>query len=81
MTVEDLKRILLQAAGSDSSADLARDIADISFDELGYDSLARLETVSRIERELGIRLDDATAEAPTPRELVELVNQKLVPSA
>ncbi|MGI5151559.1 acyl carrier protein [Plantactinospora sp. CA-294935] len=75
---EDLKRILREGAGSDESIDLDGDILDISFDELGYDSLALLETGGRIEREYGIRLDDdALSGEHTPRALVELVRGRL----
>jgi minimal PKS acyl carrier protein len=77
-TIEDLKRILTQAAG-DAGEDLADgDILDVGFEELGYDSLALLEAGSRIEREFGTELDESTlTDADTPRALVEAVNEQL----
>ncbi|RLK53970.1 acyl carrier protein [Actinokineospora cianjurensis] len=80
-TVDDLKRILREGAGADEGVDLDGDILDTDFDSLGYESLALLETGSRIERELGVTLDDdALVDARTPRALIEVVNGALVPS-
>lgn len=74
-TLADLKRILLEGAGADEGVDLDGDILDKEFEELGYESLALLETGGRIEREYSITLDDSTlTEAITPRLLVEAVN-------
>ncbi|MET9014557.1 acyl carrier protein [Streptomyces olivaceoviridis] len=80
-TLEDLRRVLREAAGADDSADdgvvFGGDVQDVEFTDLGYDSLALLETVSRIEREYGISLDDAViGEATTPRALVRAVNEQ-----
>ena len=77
--INDLKRILVEAAGEpDAGVDLSGDITGTEFDQLGYDSIAVMETGSRIEREYGIRLDEARlVEARTPGELVELVNEHL----
>jgi act minimal PKS acyl carrier protein len=78
-TVDDLKRILLVSAGAPESGDLDGEILDLRFDELGYDSVALLETGQRVEREFGIRLDDSQLiiDVATPRTLVEAVNQHL----
>ncbi|MCK9895439.1 acyl carrier protein [Frankia sp. AgB32] len=76
-TLDDLRRILRE--GSGETDDLDGDILDLEFESLGYESLALLETTSRIEREFGVVLDDeAVAGAATPRALVELVNTQLV---
>ncbi|MFJ6937467.1 acyl carrier protein [Streptomyces sp. NPDC101118] len=81
-TTEDLKRILLEGAGADESVDLDGDILDTEFEQLGYESLAMLETASRIEREYGITLDDdVLADNPTPRALVAAVNAAVAASA
>jgi act minimal PKS acyl carrier protein len=80
-TVDDLRRILREAAGADEGVDLDGDILDVDFPSLGYDSLAVLESGSRIEREFGVRLDDGTlTDAGTPRALIEAVNSVLVSS-
>lgn len=77
-TVQDLKRILHEAAGESDGADVDVGTMDTEFIELGYESLALLETGSRIEREFGITLDDSTLfESPTPRALIEAVNAQL----
>ncbi|MBT2386565.1 acyl carrier protein [Streptomyces sp. ISL-11] len=81
-TIEDLKRILLEGAGADEGVDLDSDILDTDFEELGYESLALLETGGRIEREYGVSFDDDTlAENRTPRALVATVNALLAAPA
>jgi act minimal PKS acyl carrier protein len=83
-TLDDLKRILLEAAGADENVDLDGDILDTDFEELSYESLAILETCGRIEREYGIALDDSVVtDAKTPRALLDVVNTQLtdVPTA
>lgn len=77
-TLEDLKRILLEGAGADENVDLDGEILDTEFDLLGYESLALLETGSRIEREFGITLDDSVLmDSETPRALIDAVNAHL----
>ncbi|NED81170.1 acyl carrier protein [Streptomyces sp. SID11233] len=76
--LDDLRRILREAAGTDEEVDLDADILDTTFDALGYESLALLETGGRIEREYGIALDDDTlTDAETPRALIDVVNARL----
>ncbi|MGW2373624.1 MULTISPECIES: acyl carrier protein [Kitasatospora] len=78
LTIDDLRRILREAAGQQEGVDLDGDILDLAFDELGYDSLALLETGSRIEQIFGIRLDDNTlSDSPGPRALIAAVNEQL----
>ncbi|MCH0542331.1 acyl carrier protein [Streptomyces sp. MUM 203J] len=77
-TLEALKRILLEGAGADEGVDLDGDILDTEFEELGYESLALLETAGRIEREFDIVLDDDVfTENPTPRGLIAAVNAQV----
>lgn len=77
-SVDDLKRILHEAAGESEGADIDVSTLDTEFTELGYDSLARLETGSRIEREFGIKLEDTTLlDGATPRALLDAVNAQL----
>lgn len=77
-TLEDLKRILREGAGTDEGVDLDGDILDTDFEELGYESLALLETGGRIEREYGIALDDDIfTDNRTPRSLVAAINTYL----
>ncbi|MEW2162122.1 acyl carrier protein [Streptomyces sp. NPDC007084] len=77
-TLNDLRTILLEGAGTDEGVDLDGDIADVDFQDLGYESLALLETAGRIERAYGISLDEeAFDSARTPRALIDLVNAHL----
>ncbi|MEV6771792.1 acyl carrier protein [Nocardia sp. NPDC051030] len=74
-TLDHLKRILAEGSGVDDGVDLDADILDTEFEQLGYDSLAMLETASRVEREFGVSLDDSTlTEALTPRAFITAVN-------
>lgn len=79
LTLDGLRQILLEGAGEDEDVDLDGDIIDTDFADLGYDSIALLETASRIQRQFAARLDDeAVAAARTPRALIELTNDALV---
>ncbi|MFD4575710.1 phosphopantetheine-binding protein [Streptomyces sp. NPDC058417] len=82
-TLDDLKRILRASAGVPEGVDFDGDILDLSFDSLGYESLALLETGGSIEREFELTLDDdAFTITDTPRTLLRLVNDQLkAPSA
>lgn len=75
VTIDDLRRILREGAGADENVDLDGDILDVQFAELGYDSLALLETAARVTREFGVKLDDDVATSvTTPRELLAVIN-------
>jgi act minimal PKS acyl carrier protein len=75
LTLDDLRRILRECAGETDTVDLDSDILDVEFEQLGYDSLALLETAGQIGDEYGVELDDDIAtSARTPRELLEAVN-------
>ncbi|MFD7061146.1 acyl carrier protein [Streptomyces sp. NPDC059906] len=72
-TLDDLTRILREGAGDNGEV-----TADLEFELLGYDSLALLETYTRIEREYGISLDeDALGAVRTPAQLIEVVTTHL----
>lgn len=77
-TIDDLKRSLAEAAGMDDDLDLGGDTLDALFEDLGYDSLALMETGTRIERSYGIKIDEsALVDATTPRALLKVVNDRL----
>ncbi|WP_030587040.1 MULTISPECIES: acyl carrier protein [Streptomyces] len=77
-TLEDLKRILVEVAGADEDMGPDAEILDLGFEQLGYESLALLETGGRIERDYAITLaDDALHAEVTPRELIDAVNNLL----
>ena len=77
-TLDDMRRIMGGCAGVPDSVDLGDDIGEVSFAELGYDSLAVLEMAARIQQQLGIRVpDDAVDEMKTPQAAVDYVNRRL----
>jgi act minimal PKS acyl carrier protein len=77
-TQADLVGFMRRAAGEDEAIDLDGDIGETAFADLGYDSLAVLETASLAGRELGVSLpDEIMAEVRTPREFIDLVNRTL----
>ncbi|MER6950329.1 acyl carrier protein [Nonomuraea sp. NPDC005983] len=79
-TLDDLRRIMREAAGEGESVDLDGDILDTPFADLDYDSLAVLEMTVRVEREFGVKLgDDEVGGVKLPREFIELVNDRLQP--
>ncbi|MDT3728844.1 acyl carrier protein [Streptomyces sp. DSM 41972] len=76
--LDDLKALLRECAGEEEGVDLDGDVVDVPFVELGYDSLAILQTTGRIERDFDIALDEeALDEADTPRAYLDLVNRAL----
>ncbi|MFZ4156257.1 acyl carrier protein [Streptomyces pseudogriseolus] len=76
--LDDLKALLRECAGEEEGVDLDGDVVDVPFAELGYDSLAILQTTGRIERDFDIALDEeALDEADTPRAYLDLVNGAL----
>jgi act minimal PKS acyl carrier protein len=79
-TMDDLKKVMRESAGEDSALD--GDVLDSSFEELGYDSLALMETTSRIERALSVTLpEEEMADVSTPRDLLAFVNSRVGVSA
>jgi minimal PKS acyl carrier protein len=82
MTLEELFEILRAGAGEDGGAELGGDAAGTGFADLGYDSLALLETAGRVQRRYGIVLDDdVLAGAETPALFLEAVNGLLAAAA
>jgi act minimal PKS acyl carrier protein len=78
LELSDLKALLRECAGEEEGVDLDGDVIDVPFMEIGYDSLALLQTAGHIERDHGITLDeDALEEADTPRAFLALVNEAL----
>jgi act minimal PKS acyl carrier protein len=77
LTLDALKNTMRECAGEDEAIDLDGDIADTPFADLGYDSLALLETAARIERAYSVKLDDTVTDARTPRAFIAIVNAAL----
>lgn len=82
LTVTRLMEIVRECAGDGETPTSADDVLDVEFSALGYDSLAMLETASRVERDYGIRLaDDQVTEAKTPRAFLSLVRDAATDAA
>ncbi|MFB9235131.1 acyl carrier protein [Plantactinospora siamensis] len=80
-TIEDVRRIMREAAGEDEATPLDGDIAHQPFGDLGYDSLAVLELAARVQQEYGVPMpDDAVAHLTTPAAVTEYVGQRLAPA-
>lgn len=77
--LSDLIRIIRECAGEDDTVDLTGEIGDVTFVDLGYDSLAILEAAGAVTRQYGVELaEDDVAGASTPAEFVAVVNRKQV---
>ncbi|MFK4148031.1 acyl carrier protein [Streptomyces sp. NPDC004065] len=81
LTIDDLRRVLIECAGEADGADLSGDILDTRFETIGYDSLALMETAARLESRYGVAIPDDVGHAETPRELLDLVNGVLAEAA
>jgi act minimal PKS acyl carrier protein len=75
LTLDELLTITKQAAGEWNRVDEGVDIAGVPYTELGYDSLALLEVLTRIERTLQVKIPEATViDTATPGETLAAVN-------
>ncbi|MEV7727328.1 acyl carrier protein [Streptomyces sp. NPDC087917] len=82
LELDELKRILRECAGEDEGVDLDGDVLDLNWFELGYDSLAVLQTTGYIEREYDVMLDEESIDdADTPRRYLAMVNEVLAAKA
>jgi act minimal PKS acyl carrier protein len=80
LTIDDLKKIMRECAGEDDAVSLEGDILDTSFLDLGYDSLALLETAALVKRQYGVTVSDEDLHGiETPRAFLEKVNSVLAP--
>ncbi|MEV4316691.1 acyl carrier protein [Actinocrispum sp. NPDC049592] len=78
ITMADLKRALEEGSGVDEGVDLDRDLGTSAFADLGYDSLAVLETGLRLSRENDVDIDDSIfMDLDTPQQLLDAVNEAL----
>jgi act minimal PKS acyl carrier protein len=70
-----------ECAGADESAQSLEEAPEEPFANLGFDSIALLETQSRIKRDYGVEFsEDDLGRITTPREFVEFCNS-LLPAA
>ncbi|MGW1174697.1 acyl carrier protein [Kitasatospora sp. NPDC002543] len=81
LTTDRLLAILRECAGEGDPLEPTDQPEELDFAVLGYDSLALLETLSRLKREFGIDIEeDESAAVRTPAELTTLVNRLLARS-
>lgn len=82
LRLADLRTVLAECAGDLEDTDLGEAALDQLFTDLGYDSLAILETAAAVGRRYGVELrDEDVAEAVTPRAFLLLVNRALSTAA
>lgn len=75
--IEDLNR-LLASESTGGAEELNESSLGEEFADLGYDSLALLELVSKVEREYGLKLpDNALENMLTPKSAVYYIGEKL----
>ena len=81
LTLDELKVFLLRSVGDDESIDLSGDIQGTALSDLGFDSLAVIDTTSRLEQHFKIKFsDDDTSAIATPQDFLDIVNRQLAPS-
>ncbi|CAO5245942.1 acyl carrier protein [Frankia sp. AgKG'84/4] len=77
MTIDELRAILVDCAGGDDAV-LPGDISAVPFDELGYDSLALIETAARLRLDHDVLIpDEEIAEVRTAGELLGKINDRI----
>lgn len=82
LTIDELRLILVACAGAEDEAAPDQDITDLEFEELGYDSLALMETAAQLERDYGVQIpEEQIADIKTPGDMLELVNGRLAETA
>ncbi|GAB2769442.1 acyl carrier protein [Streptomyces daliensis] len=76
MNYDDLRLILVEAAGSVEGVDLmSQEFIDTDLYQLGYDSLALMELATRIQQRFGVTIsDDEVTELRTFRTILDRVN-------
>ncbi|QNP76119.1 acyl carrier protein [Streptomyces roseirectus] len=79
MNYDDLRSILVEAAGTAEGVDLAsQDIIDTDLYGLGYDSLALMELGARIQQRYGVDIpDEEVTELRTFRTILDRVNSSI----
>ena len=70
-----LVTLIRECAGDSDEYDLDGDIIDVPFDQLGYDSIALMEVMSRLKQDHGIVVsEEAVRGIKTPRGALEAIN-------
>jgi act minimal PKS acyl carrier protein len=78
LTLDDLLGILRSSGGEIDPAYAGADVLDVPLTDLGYDSLAVLDAIGRVRRQVGVPLSDEVAgELHTPRAVLDYVHGQL----
>ena len=73
---DDLRSILVEAAGMADESALGQEVIDTDLYELGYDSLALLEMAARIKERFAVAIpDDEVTDLRTFRLILDRVNE------
>lgn len=79
MSLNDLRGILIACAGGEA---LPEDIAEVTFEELGYDSLALIDAAATLKQAYGVIVpDEQLSTTCRPGELLGVVNAQLAGAA
>ncbi|MEU9957285.1 acyl carrier protein [Streptomyces sp. NPDC050982] len=82
ITLDDLVLVLTECAGADDDITLNGQNLDLPFTDLGYDSLALLETAALMKHRFGVELtDEEVTGIETPREFLDRVNHAAAQAA
>ncbi|WP_338693493.1 acyl carrier protein [Streptomyces sp. Q6] len=82
ITLNDLRQILAVCAGEDEDTAFDGTDLDTPFTDLGYDSLAMLETAAHVTQRFGVEIDDTElSDLRTPRQFLDGVNEVLARAA
>lgn len=74
-TYADLDQLMRESVGVEDDVVIDASIADLPLEELGYDSLSRLELATQVGQVLGARVpDEAVDTLVTPRAIVDYIN-------
>jgi act minimal PKS acyl carrier protein len=76
VTLSDLDRILLECNRGEPVVEIDAGLLDVSFYEIGYDSLLLLQAIDRVSEEFDVRIPEELLElAETPRMLLEMIDR------
>jgi act minimal PKS acyl carrier protein len=74
-TLDDLRDVMRACVRMDEAVNLDTDIGDMTFADLGYDSLAMLEMAAKLQNDLRVAIPgDVVTETLTPNSVIDYVN-------
>lgn len=74
-TLDDLRGVMRGCVRMDEEVSLDTDIGDMTFGDLGYDSLAMLEMAAKLQNDLCVEIPgDVVMVTLTPNSVIDYVN-------